>query len=206
MNATDDGVPIFALVAVTPAVHPAAAGSGSANALSSSTAVAAPSIAVSTANAGPGQTVVNNTSVLNGQRVMGYSDTAVLPSSAAAATMVSSGGSGTSNNTSTSTSGAGGSAQAGPADREQLRSFQVLMPAVKVPSNRTTSYLCTHLVFPSDRKYHIARVAPVLNSSRLHHLLLYSCMGPHAPRRALYDCLSMDANCQTAVAGEAQGL
>ena len=66
--------------------------------------------------------------------------------------------------------------QAPPAGASVL---EVRHATFSVPADDTTKYCYSSHVFPQDRKYHLVRAEPVLNSSHpelIHHMIIYSCL------------------------------
>jgi len=51
---------------------------------------------------------------------------------------------------------------------------EILSPLYEIPSKDTT-YTCSSHVLPSDKKYHVIQWRPLVNSSLIHHLVLYGC-------------------------------
>ncbi|KAJ3116725.1 hypothetical protein HDU96_008964 [Phlyctochytrium bullatum] len=85
-----------------------------------------------------------------------------------------------------------------PDDPADLQKFEIRMPAVPVPANRTTSYLCRHFEAPKvDQKYHVIRYEGKPQSMLVHHIVIFSCIKPPAATDAngYFDCSSMDINC-----------
>ncbi|KAJ3038472.1 hypothetical protein HDV00_000569 [Rhizophlyctis rosea] len=83
-------------------------------------------------------------------------------------------------------------------DPADLAMFEVYMPNVTVPSNRTTSYTCTHgeLTLPKNNtKYHLIRYEGVARSKLVHHMIIYGCLTPPSQLGDIYDCESMEAAC-----------
>ncbi|KAJ3209241.1 hypothetical protein HDU67_006303 [Dinochytrium kinnereticum] len=77
------------------------------------------------------------------------------------------------------------------------KSIDIRMPNITIPPSET-SYLCTHLELPSDKKYHAIKYEGIPMSNLVHHIIIYGCSSPPTPPAAfgdLYNCKSMDADC-----------
>ncbi|MEW5300768.1 MAG: hypothetical protein WDW36_003674 [Sanguina aurantia] len=88
-----------------------------------------------------------------------------------------------------------------------LKTFNLTMPNVAIPSVNVTNYMCSHVEVPVSGKQHIVRYLPVVQNPRLvHHMILFSCSSPPNATGDLFLCPRMDEGCQTFTIGWAPGI
>ncbi|ORY33868.1 PHM/PNGase F [Rhizoclosmatium globosum] len=80
------------------------------------------------------------------------------------------------------------------ATTSSLQTLTIQFPNVTVPS-AGTSYLCTHVQVPADRKYHVVQFEGMVQSKLIHHMILYGCINKPPVLNDLYECSSMEALC-----------
>ena len=62
---------------------------------------------------------------------------------------------------------------------EALRGHEVRVNRHVVPADKSTVYCYSGHTLPQDKKYHVVRAEPVLNSSHpelVHHMIIYICL------------------------------
>ncbi|KAJ3024574.1 UNVERIFIED_CONTAM: hypothetical protein HDU68_007999 [Siphonaria sp. JEL0065] len=92
------------------------------------------------------------------------------------------------------------------AKSSNLKELEIKVPLNNIPSNQT-SYLCTHLEVPADRKYHVVEYEPILTSNLVHHMILYACKSKAILNFGdIYNCESMQSDCSTFALAWAPGI
>jgi len=97
-----------------------------------------------------------------------------------------------------------------PPSAAELAASQTLrftMPEYRVASDVVTQYMCSNFEVPIDKKYHIIQYKAIINTSVVHHMILYACKAGSKPPPlgTTFECSSMPEDCQSFTLGWAPG-